>query len=313
MPLAAPGVKRSPGPCLALAISIGLVAPNASAQTDEIQVYNAEIAAPGVVNLTLHDNYTFSGSKTARFPGGLVPDHTLNGVPEWALGVTDWFEQGLYLPLYSDVSNRGATLNGFKIRELFVVPDAANEPFFYGINFEFSYNAKHWDPNRYSSEITPIIGWHLGSVDLIVNPIFDNSFKGFKNLDFAPEGRVAYNFSTKWAAAVENYSDFGVVNHFLPGNQQFQQLFGVLDYTGAPFDIEAGLGFGVTAASDGLVAKLILSRDLNWTTLCGHLLDLSQIRSGALLITALRDLSSAGSQIHDSYQEPCICVQLAGP
>jgi hypothetical protein len=263
MPLATPGVKRSPGPCLALAIGIGLVAPNASAQTDEIQVYNAEIAAPGVVNLTLHDNYTFSGLKAPRFPGGLVPDHTLNGVPEWAFGVTDWFEQGLYLPLYSDASNRGATLNGFKIRELFVVPNAANQPFFYGINFEFSYNAKHWNQNRISSEIRPIVGWHLGPVDLVVNPIFDNSFKGFKNLDFAPEGRVAYNFSPALAVAVENYSDFGVIQHFLPGNQQSQQLFGVFDYTGPPFDIEAGLGFGMTAASDHLVAKLILSRNLN--------------------------------------------------
>jgi hypothetical protein len=34
-------------------------------------------------------------------------------------------------------------LNGFKVRELFVVPHAAEQPFFYGINFEFSYNAEH--------------------------------------------------------------------------------------------------------------------------------------------------------------------------
>jgi hypothetical protein len=235
----------------------------ALAQTDEIQVYDAQIAAPGVFNLTLHDNYTFSGLKTPRFAGGLVPDHTLNGVPEWAYGVTDWFEQGLYLPLYSVASNRGATLNGFKIRELFVVPHAADQPFFYGINFEFSYNAKHWDPNRYSSEIRPIIGWHLGQVDLIVNPIFDNSFRGAKNLDFAPEGRVAYNFSPQWALAVEQYSDFGVVQHFEAGNQQSQQLFGVVDFNGAPVNVEAGLGFGLTQASDRLVAKLILSKDLN--------------------------------------------------
>ena len=66
------------------------------AQTDEIQVYDAEIADPGVLNLEVHNNYTFEGLKTPRFPGGLVPNHTLNGVPEWAYGVTDWFEQGLF-------------------------------------------------------------------------------------------------------------------------------------------------------------------------------------------------------------------------
>jgi len=45
----------------------------AIAQTDEIQVYNAEIAAPGMFNLTLHDNYTPDGRTVPAFPGGLVP------------------------------------------------------------------------------------------------------------------------------------------------------------------------------------------------------------------------------------------------
>ena len=240
-----------------------VLAVEARAQTDEIQVYNAEIAPQGVANLTLHTNYTFSGLKTPRFAGGLVPDHTLNGVPEWAYGVTDWFEQGLYLPLYSVASNRGATLNGFKIRELFVSPDAANRSFFYGVNFEFSYNAKHWEDTRYSSEIRPIIGWRSGPIELIVNPIFDNSFRGFKNLDFAPEGRLAYSISAEWQFGLEHYSDFGVIHHFSAGDQQSQQLFSVVDYLGEPVTVEAGLGFGLTAGSDRLVAKLILSRDLN--------------------------------------------------
>ena len=238
-------------------------AASAFAQTDEIQVYDAEIADPGVFNLMVHDNYAVDGLKEPRFPGGLVPNHTLNGVPEWAYGVTEWFEQGLYLPLYSLSSNDGPVLNGVKLRELFVLPHAADQPFFYGINFEFSYNAKHWDPDTYSSEIRPIIGWHLGKFDLIVNPIFDNSWKGFKNLDFAPSARVAYNISKAWAVAVEEYADYGVLQHLLPADQQSQQLFGVVDYKGEPFNVEAGLGFGLTGASDRLVAKLMLSRDLN--------------------------------------------------
>jgi len=232
------------------------------AQTDEIQVYDAEIADPGVLNLEVHNNYTFDGLKMPRFPGGLVPNHTLNGVPEWAYGVTDWFEQGLYLPLYSVSSNLGPVLDGFKVRELFVVPHAADRTFFYGINFEFSYNAKHWDPSMYSSEIRSIFGWHLGKFDFIVNPIFDNSWKGFNNLDFAPAVRIAYNLSQTWAVAIEEYADYGVIKHFLPAAQQSQQLFGVIDYKGEPFNVEAGLGFGLTAASDRLVAKVMISRDL---------------------------------------------------
>ncbi len=104
----------------------------ALAQTDEIQVYNAEIADQGVFNLMLHTNYTPIGRKTPDFPGGIIPNHSVNGALEWAYGVTGWFEQGLYLPVESAYSQgRGGSLNGFKIRELFVRPNAADQKFFY--------------------------------------------------------------------------------------------------------------------------------------------------------------------------------------
>jgi hypothetical protein len=233
----------------------------ARAQTDEIQVYNAEIAAPGVFNLTLHDNYTPEGLKKPAFPGGVTSNGSLNGVPEWAYGVTDWMEAGLYLPLYSLPSDGKFQLDGFKLRALFVEPDAAKQDFFYGVNFEFSFNSKHWDANRYTSEIRPIIGWRFGKVDLIFNPILDNSYKGLSRLDFAPETRLAYNVSPLWAVAAEEYDDYGPLRNFY-GRQQTHQLFGVVDFNGKPVNVEFGVGFGLSSATDRLALKLILSRDL---------------------------------------------------
>lgn len=235
----------------------------AAAQTDEIQVYNAQIAAPGVFNLTLHNNYTPAGRKTPAFPGAIVSDGSVNGVPEWAYGVTNWFEAGLYLPLYSLPKDGSAQLDGFKLRALFVEPDAQKHTFFYGVNFEFSFNSKHWDPNPYTQEIRPILGWRFGKVDVIVNPILDNSWKGFSRLDFAPETRVDYNLSDTWAIAVEEYDDFGEIRRFEPASRQTHQLFAVVDYTGKAINVESGLGFGLNSASDRLTFKLILSRDLN--------------------------------------------------
>src|SRR5262245_59655403 len=88
------------------------------AQRDEIQVYDAEIADQGKFNVMVHSNYTPIGRKTADFPGGIIPDESVNGAVEWAYGAKDWFEQGLYLPVYSAYSKgRGGSLNGFKIRE----------------------------------------------------------------------------------------------------------------------------------------------------------------------------------------------------
>jgi hypothetical protein len=244
-----------------LALSAAAVA---SAQTDEIQVYDAGIAEPGIFNLTWHNNFTPLGLKTPAFPGGLVNNRNLNGVTEWAYGVNEWFEAGLYLPLYSGSEARGPSINGGKLRALFVVPHAAERKFFYGMNFEFSFNAKHWDPRRYTSEIRPIIGWHLHSFDLIVNPILDNSWHGgVKSLDFAPATRVAYNFNPKWAVAVEEYADYGELRSFYPGTGQPHQIWAVFDRATNFAHIEAGIGFGLTAASDKVTLKLMLSRDLN--------------------------------------------------
>jgi hypothetical protein len=108
-----------------------------------------------------------------------------------------------------------------------------------GFNFEFSWNSAHGDPDRNTHEIRPIIGWHLGPYDIIVNPILDNSWKGFSRLDFGP------------------------LRGFYPASQQQQQLFGVFDYSGKPSSVEGGVGVGLTGATDHRVLKLILSRDLN--------------------------------------------------
>jgi hypothetical protein len=236
----------------------------AVAQTDEIQVYDGEIAPPGIFNLTWHNNFTPDGHKTPAFSGGLVNNHNLNGVTEWAYGVTEWFEAGLYLPLYSVSAARGPAINGGKIRFLFAVPHAAQRKFFYAANFEFSYNAKHWDPRRYTSEIRPIVGWHLKPWDIIVNPILDNSwYGGFKSLEFVPATRVAYNLNPKWAVAVEEYADYGQLRNFVPLKRQFHQVWGVFDHDAKYVHIEAGVGFGLTAATDKVTLKLMLSKDLN--------------------------------------------------
>src|SRR5579863_10212422 len=236
----------------------------AIAQTDEIQVYDANIAEVGKFNLMIHNNFTPDGRKTPAFPGGVESNGALVGVAEWAYGVTDWFEQGLYLPLYSFSKNDGATYNGFKLRWLFVKPHAADQKFFYGVNFEFSVNQKQWDPRHFTSEVRPIIGWHLHPVDIIVNPIMDTGYTGgFKSLDFAPAVRVAYNFSPKWAGAVEEYADYGPLRSIYPVREQFHQIWAVMDHNTKLVNIEAGVGFGLNNASDRVTLKLMVSRDLN--------------------------------------------------
>jgi hypothetical protein len=246
-------------------VSLLAVSKTSLAQTDEIQVYDAEIEEPGVFNLMVHTNFTPIGRKTPVFPGAIIPNDSVNGAAEWAYGVAPWFEQGLYLPVFSLYSaGRGATINGFKIRELFVRPHAHDHTFFYGVNFEFSVNADYWESRRITSEIRPIVGLHLHRVDLIYNPIVDTNYAGgLGNLEFVPAGRVAYNLNDRWAVAAEEYDDFGPLRHFLPANDQFHEIWAVMDHNTKFLNVETGVGFGLSAGADKLTFKLMLSRDLN--------------------------------------------------
>ena len=233
------------------------------AQTDEIQVYDAEIAEPGVINLMWHQNFTPSGIKDPAFPGAIISDHSYNGVPEFAFGITPWFEQGLYLPVYSISKGRGSTLDSVKLRELFVRPHAGEHTFFYGVNFEFSYNASYWESRHFTSEIRPIVGLHLKPWDIILNPILDTDWTGVRNYDFVPAMRLAYNYSPKWTFAAEHYAGYGPLHQFETVRDQYHALWAVVDHTSKVLDVEAGIGFGLTPATDKVTLKLMLSRDIH--------------------------------------------------
>ena len=246
-----------------LAASAFMATP-ALAVTDEIQVYTGEIMPVGEWGLTWHNNYTIEGLKMPDYPGGLVDNHTYSSVTEWAYGVTPWFEAGLYLPLYSNSSNQGWTYNGFKLRALFVQPDNEEKDFYYGVNFEFSWNQRQWDSQVNTGEIRPIIGWRFGEGwSFTFNPILDNSYKGIAQLEFVPATRLDYAVNDKWTVALEEYDDFGPLKKFMPGDEQWHQLFATVDYTGDPISIEAGVGFGLTPGTDDLAVKLMFITDLS--------------------------------------------------
>ncbi len=235
----------------------------AMAQTDEIEVYDASIVAVGRAQLTVHGNYTPDGLKQPSFIGGVTPNHSTNGTFELAYGAADFWELGLYLPVYTVTGQGHAEVDGAKLRTLFVTPNARQREFFYGVNVEYSYNLPHWAPTRTDLEVRTIAGWHEGRWDLMLNPIFDSNFNGLGAMHFAPAERIAYNASDRWAFALEAYADWGPVQRFNALSQQAQSLFVVADWMAGKGDsLEFGAGHGLTAASDRLVLKLIWNHDL---------------------------------------------------
>ncbi len=224
---------------------------------DEIQVYNAEIAGVGQWTYEQHLNYAAVGQMQPEFPGGFISNHGLQGTPEFAYGMTNWWEAGFYLPFA--VNSAGETYSdGAKIRSLFVVPDAAKRSFFYGVNFELGYEMPQFSLTPWNLEIRPIIGVRNSEWELIANPIVDVGFGPGGEADFAPALRLARNLEQDRFIGLEYYADFGRIGNFLPLQQQNQQLYAVTDFKVNTVDVELGIGHGFTPGSDGLVIKAII-------------------------------------------------------
>lgn len=236
-----------------------LFAMPAAHATDEIQVYNAEIAPPRTFTLQQHLNYIWSGSTTPDFEGGFAPYHSLNGTPELAYGVTDWFELGLYAPFAVDSS--GTFLpGGFKVRTLFVSPHAADRKLFYGLNIEMSYQAPRFSQSAFGLELRPILGVRDFGWEFIINPIVDASFGPTGAAVFAPALRLARDVGDDVMLGVEYYANVGPIGNFSSIDAQGHNVFAVIDFKAFGLDVNFGLGFGLTDASDKIVTKLIVGR-----------------------------------------------------
>ena len=242
--------------------AILLTASTISAQAvDEIQVYNAEIAKVGQWTFQLHSNYAFMGRKEPDFPGGLIPNHALQGTGEWAYGITDWWEMGFYTP-YAVDQNLTPYSNAAKIRQLFVIPHAADREFFYGVNFEISYAMPQFSDAQWNLEIRPIIGWRKGDYEFIINPIVDMGFGQNGDSIFARCARFARNLGENLAVGLEYYTDLGPLRNFSTFNEQQHNVYAVVDFKIGRFDVDLGVGYGLTPGSDRLMAKMIIGTEL---------------------------------------------------
>jgi len=247
--------------CTPLAAMVLIATAGAARAVDEIQVYNAEIAKVDQWTLQLHLNYAFNGRKQPDFPGGLVAHRALNGTPELAYGITDWWELGFYAPFAID-QNGTPYSNAGKIRQLFVVPNAAERAFFYGVNFEFSYAMPQFSDTQWNVEVRPIVGVRKGDYEFIVNPIVDIGFGQNGDAVFAPAARFARKLTETLSIGIEYYSELGPLNGFVPFNEQQHNIYGVVDFKIGRFDVNAGIGYGLTPGSDRVIAKMIIGTDL---------------------------------------------------
>jgi hypothetical protein len=76
---------------------------------------------------------------------------------------------------------------------------------------------------------------------------------------FSPNVKISYDFTKKIAGGIEYYGSVGPATNFLPTFQQQHQIFPTIDLNLSPkWEINFGVGVGLTRSTDHLIAKMIL-------------------------------------------------------
>ena len=244
-----------------------LVAWPAHAQDNyEIQVYGADTVEPGTTMVELHSNFTADGSKTV-IDGVQPTNHALHETVEITQGINDWFETGFYI-FTSGRSGDGWDWVGDHIRPRFRVPEKWKWPVGVSISNEIGYQRARFSPDTWTWEIRPIIDKKIDGWYLSFNPTIDKSLHGQsvpEGYVFSPNVKISYDFTKVFTAGIEYYGSVGPVGTFDPIAEQQQQFFPAIDLNVSPdWEINFGVGVGVTRSTDHLIIKGIIGRHFNW-------------------------------------------------
>ncbi len=249
-------MRRTVGLAIALAF---LPRPAQAGDPFEIQVYDGTANRAGFAGVELHLNDWATGHRSASPPE--LPLHgQFHATLEPSFGLRPFWELGAYLQMA--VRDDGTVdWAGAKLRSKFVTPRTWDAHWLLGVNFEVSYLPITYDANRWGCEVRPIVAWQDANWLFAVNPIFDQSLWGggaSAGPSFQPAAKAARTVGPV-ALGLEYYSTLGPVAALLPLREQEHYLFEVVDLLAIEsFELNAGIGEGLTPASAGVIAKAIV-------------------------------------------------------
>lgn len=248
---------------LASTVLLGVLSFSGSAYAGdpfEIQVYDGTANAPLVPGIELHLNDWATGNRQAAPPEAALHGQ-FHATLEPSLGLTRFWELGAYLQGAVRTDDGAIDWAGFKLRSKFVTPEDFSPHWRFGVNFEVSDLPSTYDHDRWGSEVRPIVAYHDDDWLFALNPILDQPLAGSdasQGPSFQPAFKAARTVGPV-ALGVEYYATLGPLSSILPWRDQEQQIFEVVDLLSVEhFELNAGVGEGLTDATDGLVFKVIL-------------------------------------------------------
>ena len=247
----------------ALSASVLATSPRAKAfDPFEIQVYDGTLDAVGEPGLELHVNDVAKGQTTSE-PPEIPTNHVAHATLEPSIGVTRSLELGGYL---QTALRPGGPFEfaGAKLRAKLVTPQGWDSHLRFGANVELSVIPEAYEADVWGGELRPIAAWEDDGWLAAANPILSFGLRG-QSLRAGPvlEPAVAIYRKVRdlYSFGVEYYGSLGPVASPKPVREQLHYLFMAWNlYVFEKWEVNVGVGGGLTAASDGMILKMILGR-----------------------------------------------------
>ena len=233
-----------------------LFSSHAAAQDSfEVQVYESDLVPSGHFELDVHTLFVGRGNTT--WDGTVAPSNQQFHVAlEFTRGVTDAFELGSYL-LLARLPDGSSHYAGFRLRPRLRAPEDWHLPVGVSLSVEVGFPQLVYEPNHVSLEFRPIIDKRIGRWIFDINPVVTFAFNGpdaGQGMALEPEAKIGYDIIVdRLMCEMEYFTALGPAHKLFPLAEQVHLLYPKLEYTITPaFVVNAGVGFGLTGASDRL-------------------------------------------------------------
>lgn len=236
--------------------AVALISFSSSAKAQqgyEFEVYDTHLTQPGTLELELNGNFVASGP-TKPDPELFPTRHMLRSSLEVGTGLTSWLEGSIYV-LGVHRPNAGYDYVGNRMRLTASAPAAWNLPVEIGLTQEIGYARPGFAENKWTYELSPMIGKTWGGLAIAFNPVLERSLanKTGNEIEFEPKGRIGFVVGDEASLSLEYYSTLGPTSGFDPRSEQKHQLFAAFEKEISNFEVAASVGRGLTTSSDRMV------------------------------------------------------------
>lgn len=229
------------------------------AAPNDFRILTDELSEPGEIGL----EQQASMARPSRNLGANQPQ-LFQGLTEFSYGLAKQWELSLQLPVFRQGGAWRGTGANLELEHIAKHDD--DDGFYWGGRAEIGYQrAKDPDdPATWELELRPVLGYRIGKWHAVLNPGVVVPVSGSNHkADFQPYAKLGYQVNKKNMLGFEYYLDAGPLPHLLPARQWQELGLLVLDSKIGKAGINLGIGRGLNGSSDGRVAKLLISFELD--------------------------------------------------